>query len=125
MGREAARKTWMRVLNKDDVARLSELLSAKRRQWSEWECKLPRGNIIVYVPIVPWDSKTRKPDPSRRYMAKHWRVVPEPARPFQLEYVRHTGRWRPVFEAVGDLDRIADFIEKDARGLSYIASTED
>jgi len=115
----------MRVLGKDDVVHLGELLSAKRREWSEWECKLFRGNIIVYVPITPWNSKTRRPDPSQRYMAKRWRVVPEPGGPFRLEYMRHTGQWWPVFEAVGDIERIAGFIQRDARSLGHVASTQD
>jgi hypothetical protein len=38
--------------------------------------------------------------------------------------MRHTGKWWPVFEAVGDLEKIAKFIERDARALSYIESVD-
>ncbi len=120
MAKKAARRVWMRVLNKGDAAELSKLLTAK---WSEWECKARGDNIIVYVPIIPWNPKTRKPDPSMRYMDKHWRVVPEPGGPFRLEYMRHTGQWWPVFDAVGDLKKIAGHIAGQAEGLSYLRIT--
>ena len=104
----------MQVLTKDDATELSKLLTARQPEWSEWECKVHRDNILVYVPITPWNPKTRKPDPSMRYMDKHWRVVSEPGGLFRLEYMRHTGQWWPVFDAVGNLKKIAGHIAKQA-----------
>ena len=112
-------RVWMRVLSKDDASELSKLLTDSQAEWSEWECRARGANILVYVPIVPWNSKTCKPDPSRRYMDKHWRVVPEPGGPFRLEYMRHTGQWWPVFDAVGELKKIAGHIEEQAECSGY------
>ena len=120
MAKKTARKVWMRTLSKGDAAELSKLLSARQAEWSEWECKAHGDNILVYVPITPWNSKTRKPDPSMRYMDKIWRVVPEPGGLFRLEYMRHTWQWWPVFDAVGDLKKIAGHIAKQAEGLGYL-----
>lgn len=113
----------MRVLDKDDAVRLGELLKAKRSRWSEWKCQLYRDNIIVYIPITPWNPKTRRPDPSMRYMAKQWRVVPEPRGPFQLEYMRHTEQWWPVLNGVGNLEKIAKLIEREAKALRFVDSS--
>jgi hypothetical protein len=112
----------MRVLGKDDAVRLGELLKARWSRWSEWECKFYRDNIIIYIPVTPWNPKTRRSDPSMRYMAKHWRVVPEPGGPFRLEYMRHTGQWWPAFEAIGNLEKIAKLIEREAKTLRFIDS---
>ncbi len=114
----------MRVLSKDDAAELGKLLTAVHSEWSEWECKAHRDHILVYVPITPWNSKTRKPDPSRRYMDKQWRVAPEPGGPFRLEYMRHTGQWWPVFDASGDLKKIAGHISNQAEASGYLATSE-
>ena len=112
----------MRVLGKEDAVRLGDLLAARRSKWSEWECKALRGNIIVYTPVTPWNSETQEPDPSMRYMARRWRVVPEPGGPFRLEYMRHTEQWWPVLNAVGDLNKIAKLIEREAEVLSFVDS---
>jgi len=114
----------MRVLGKAELARLRELLSTRRPESSAWELKLFNGNIIISIPVDPWNSETRKPDPSRRYLAKHWRIVPEPGGPFQLEYMRHTEQWWPFFGVVGDLEQMADFIATDAHRLDYTGSEE-
>ncbi len=113
----------MRVLTKDDAAELSKLLIARQPEWSEWECKAHRDNILVYVPITPWDPKTREPDPSMRYLDKHWRVAPEPGGPFRLEYMRHTGQWWPVFDAVGNLKKIAGHIAHQAEASGYLTGS--
>ena len=110
----------MRALSKDDAAELSKLLAAMQTEWAEWECKSRGDNILVYVPVTPWNPKTRKPDPSQRYMDKHWRVVSEPGGPLRLEYMRHTGQWWPVFDAVGDLKKIAGHIAQQAECLGYL-----
>ena len=123
MAKKAARRVWMRALSKSDTAELSKLLSARQAEWSEWECKARADNILVYVPITPWNPKTRKPDPSMRYMDKHWRVVPDPGGPFRLEYMRHTGQWWPVFDAVGNLKKIAGHIAEQAEGLGYLKTS--
>jgi hypothetical protein len=120
MAKRTARKVWMQVLRADDAAELSRLLAARRAEWSEWECKARGGNTLVYVPITPRNPKTRKPDPSMRYMERQWRVVPEPGGPFRLEYMRHTGQWWPVFDAVGDLKKIAGHIAEQAECLGYM-----
>lgn len=93
------------------------LLTKHDEKWAEWQYKLHRDNIIISVPVIPWNPATKKPDPSMRYMAKFLRVVPAPGGPFQLEYMRHTGQWSPVFEATGDIEAIAKFIEEDPFGL--------
>lgn len=113
----------MQVLGKDDAAELSKLLSARNAVWSEWECRARGDNLLVYVPITPWNTKTRNPEPSLRYMHKHWRVVPEPGGPLRLEYMRHTGQWWPVFGAVGDLKKIAAHIAEQAEGLDYLTTS--
>lgn len=85
MAKKTTRKVWMRTLSKGDSAELSKLLSTRQVEWSECECKARGDNILVYVPITPWNAKIRKPDPSMRYMEKHWRAVPEPGGPFRFE----------------------------------------
>ncbi|MHC4444661.1 MAG: hypothetical protein ACYTF1_11595 [Planctomycetota bacterium] len=107
----------MRVLVKYDVEKLRSLLAEKRTKWNDWEFRLYRNNIIVYVPIVPKDPKTGKPDPADRYKIKHLKIVPEPGGPFRLEYMRHTDQWWPFQDAVGNIQNIANFIEKDPYGL--------
>lgn len=124
MAKRNSQRVWMRVLGKDDAVRLGDLPAKKRPAWSEWECKAHRGNVIVYAPVTPWNPKTRRLDPSMRYLDKQWRVVPEPGGPFQLEYMRHTGQWWPILEAVGDLEQMVTFIERDARRLGYIDPTD-
>ena len=109
--------TWMRVLGQDDLDRLRKLLTASSPTRQEWEYKLRGGSIIIYVPIIPWNPETHKPDPSLRYMAKHLRVVPQPGGPFQLEYMRHTGQWSPMFDAIGDLETVVKNIEEDLMGI--------
>ena len=109
----------MRVLSMDDAAELSKLLETTKAEWSEWECTVRGDNILVYVPITPWNPKTGKPDPSLRCTDKRWRVVPESGGPFRLEYMRHTGQWWPVFDAVGDLEKIAGHIAKQAECLGH------
>ena len=113
------RKAWVQTLDKDDVVRLQNLLAAKGTKWRNWEYKLHSGNIIIYSPVTPWGHETSKYDHSKPRMVKHLRVVPEPDGPFQLEYMRHTGRWCPIDVCVGDLQTIADFIEDDPFGLCH------
>ncbi|MBI1827402.1 MAG: hypothetical protein HY287_10670 [Planctomycetes bacterium] len=118
MAKRIAQKLWMRVLNNDDATQLSKILVSKHLEWSDWQYKVFLGNVVIYVPVTPWNPKTHKPDPSMRYMARQWRVVPEPGGPFQLEYMRHTGKWWPMFDAVGSLEEIAKHIAEDAKHLS-------
>ncbi|MHC4477476.1 MAG: DUF3024 domain-containing protein [Planctomycetota bacterium] len=125
MAKKTGTRIWMRVLGKEDVGRLRDLLVARNPKRQKWEYKLHRDNIIIYVPITPWNPETHKPDPSERYMAKHLRVVPRPDGPFQLEYMRHTGQWWPFIEAVGDLEAIADFIEEDPYGQCSMFDSEE
>lgn len=113
---------WVRVLGKDDAAELTKLLAARQVAWSDWKCKVHGDNILVYVPITPWNPKTRKPDPSMRYMDKRWRVVPESGGPFRLEYKRHNGKWWPVFDATGDLKKIVGHITEQATAHGHAAS---
>ena len=103
--------TWLRVLTKDDLDALRSLLVRADEKRAEWEYKLHRGSIIIYTPVIPWNPRTRKPDASMRYMDKSLRVVPTPAGPFQLEYMRHTGRWWPYFDATGNIKAIAKAID--------------
>lgn len=117
MATKRSRKVWMRVPTEADIDRLRELLADKGTTWQRWEYKLYQGNIIIHSPVTPWDHKTRKPDPSREYMAKQLRIVPVPGGPFQLEYMRHTGQWWPLGDCTGDIEAIAGFIAEDAYGL--------
>lgn len=121
MAKRTAQRVWIRVLSKDDAAELSRLLTDRKSEWVEWECKLRGDNILVYVPITPWNPKTHKPDPSKRYMEKPWRVVPVPGGLFRLEYKRHTGQWWPVCDSVGELIKIAGYIVEQAECLGYSA----
>lgn len=105
------------MLCKEDAAELSKLLTDRNAEWSEWECKVRGDKILVYVPITPCDPKTRKPDPTMRYMDKSWRVVPKPGGLFSLEYMRHNGQWGPVLDAVRNLERIARHIAERAECL--------
>ena len=109
--------TWMRVLGQDDLVRLKKLLTANSPKRQEWEYKLRGGNIIIYVPIIPWNPDTGKHDSSMRYMAKHLRIVSVPGGPFQLEYMRHTGQWSPLFDAIDGLETVVKRIEKDPLGI--------
>jgi len=109
--------TWVRVLTQRDLDELQTLLAKGDEKRAEWQYKLYRDNIIISVPVIPWNPKTKKPDPSMRYMTKHLRVVPAPGGPFQLEYMRHTGQWCPMFEASGDISAIAKFIDEDPFGI--------
>ena len=109
--------TWVRVLTQWDLDELRTLLDRTDKKRAEWQYKLYRDNIIISVPVIPWNSETKKPDPSMRYMAKFLRVVPIPGGPFQLEYMRHTGQWRPMVEASGDIQAIAKSIEEDPFGM--------
>ena len=109
--------TWVRVLTQRDLDELRILLAKGNKERAEWEYRLYRDNIIISVPVIPWNSATEKADPSMRYMAKFLRVVPIPGGPFQLEYMRHTGQWCPMFEASGDIKAIAKFIEEDPFGM--------
>ena len=79
--------TWVRVLTQRDLDELRILLAKGDKKRAEWEYKLYRDNIIISVPVIPWNPKTRKPDPSMRYMAKFLRVVPTPGGPFQLDRI--------------------------------------
>ncbi len=105
--------TWVRALTQRDLDELRTLLTKGEKKRAEWQYKLHRDNIIISVPVIPWNPKTKKPDPSLRYMAKFLRVVPTPGGPFQLEYMRHTGQWWPIFDAKGDIEAIAKFIDDD------------
>ena len=117
MAKRTTGMTWMRVLGEDDLVRLKNLLTASSPKRQEWEYKLRGGNILIYVPIIPWNSETHKPDPSMRYMAKHLRIAPVPGGPFQLEYMRHTGQWSPLFDAIGDLETVVKYIKEDQLGI--------
>ena len=108
--------TWVLVLTQRDLDELRTLLAKGDEKRAEWEYKLYRDNIIISVPVIPWNHKTKKPDPSMRYMARFLRVVPTPGGPFQLEYMRHTGQWWPRCEAQGDIKAIAKFIDEDPYG---------
>ena len=123
MAKRTTGMTWMRVLVQDDLVRLKRILTASSPKRQEWEYKLRGGNIIINVPIIPWNAETHKPDPSIRYMARHLRIVPVPGGPFQLEYMRHTGQWWPVFEAVGDLETIVNHIESDPFGACGVCDS--
>ena len=101
----------------DDLVRLKDLLTGSSPKRQEWEYKLRGGSIIIYVPIIPWNSETRKPDPSMRYMSKHLRIVSVSGGPFQLEYMRHTGPWSPMFDTIGDLETVVKSIEEDPLGI--------
>ena len=109
-------RVWMKVPTPKDIEQLKKLLAEKGPLWSEWEYKLHRGNIVIYTPVTPWNSRTHQPDPERRYMAKHLRIVPSSPGPYGLEYFRHTGRWCPL-PCTGNIEEIADSIEADAFGL--------
>src|SRR5688572_19156700 len=65
---------WMQTCRQEDIELLRKHLDPKGPLWSEWEYKLRGGNIIIYSPLIPW-NKQRRPDPSRRYMAMHLRIV--------------------------------------------------
>src|SRR5829696_2258139 len=86
---------WMRVCRQEDIDLLRKHLDPKGPLWSEWEYKLRGGNIIIYSPVIPWNEQYR-PDPSRRHMAMHLRIVPTQPGPYQLEYRRHTEQWWPL-----------------------------
>jgi hypothetical protein len=109
--------TWVRVLTQRDLDELRSLLVKTDKKRAEWQYKLNRHNIIISVPVIPWNPETNKSDPSMLYMARFLRVVPTPGGPFLLEYMRHTGQWSPLFEATGDVEAIAKFIEEDPFGL--------
>lgn len=125
MAKKAAPRTWMRVLAEDDLDRLKRSLAAKGSTYQRWEYKLHRGNIIISVPITPWDPETGKPDPSGRYIAKLLRICPVSGGPFGLEYMRHTGKWQPIHFALGDLEEIANHIAEDACGLCSTFDAEE
>ena len=110
-----SQRIWMRVVVKDDVPRLRAFLIKKRPDCTDWDLKLRQCNIIVSIPIIPINPKTLRFDPSLRYLSKCWRVVPDPGGPFQLEWMRHTGKWFPLFDAVGDLEKMADIILREAQ----------
>ena len=81
--------------------------------WSLWECKLRSGNIVIYDVIVPPELPPSVLVPSD--VRKHLRIVPTwPNGPFQLEWMRHTGRWWPLFDARGTMEQIANEITKGA-----------
>ncbi|MBP7937772.1 MAG: hypothetical protein KA354_24295 [Phycisphaerae bacterium] len=105
--------TWVRVLTQRDLDELRTLLTKGEEKRTEWEYKLYRDNVIISVPVIPWNPDTKKPDPSLRYMTKFLRVVPAPGGPFQLEYMRHTGQWLSMFGVMGDIKTIAKFIDED------------
>jgi len=109
-------RTWVKTLTTEDIEQLRQRMAEKGPLWSEWEYKLHRGNIIICTPVTPWDPRTCKPDPQRRYMAKHLRIVPSLPGPYGLEYFRHTGRWQPL-PCTGSIEEIADLIEADDFGL--------
>jgi len=120
MAKRANQKVWMQTLGKGDAAELSQLLTARKAEWSVWEYKLHRDNILIYVPIPPLNLDNRKPESSVCCMEKLWRVAPVPGGPFRLEYLRHTGQWWPVFDAVGELKKIAGHIAEQAKCLGYL-----
>lgn len=111
-------RVWIRMLmlTKADVEKLRRRFSQKGPLWDQWEYKLRAGNILIYTPVTPFDPKTGKPDPTRRYMCKHLRIVPVHPGPFQLQYWRHTEQWWPL-PWVGDIDEIASHIEADEFGM--------
>ena len=117
MAKRTRGMTWMRVLSQDDLDRLKKLLTTSSPKRQEWEYKLHGGNIIIYVPIIPWNPDTGKHDSSMRYMAKHLRIVSVPGGPFQLEYMRHTGQWSSMYDAIGDLETVVKNIEEDLLGI--------
>ncbi len=114
----------MRTLDKDDVGRLRKLLVIKGTKWQDWECRLHSGNIIIYSPVPSLSCELGKLDPSKRRVEKHFRVVPEPGRPFRLEHMRRKGRWCPIDDAVGDLEAIAEFIKTDMLDSSHADATQ-
>jgi len=109
-------RMWVKILSTEDIEQLRQRLAEKGPLWSEWEYKLRGGNIIIYTPVTPWDPRTCKPDPERRYMAKHLRIVPSVPGPYGLEYFRHTEQWQQL-PCTGTIKEIADFIEADEFGL--------
>jgi hypothetical protein len=104
--------TWLLSLTDKHVEELRRRLAEKGPLWSEWEYKVHGGNILIYTPVTPWDAQTGKPDPSRRYMSKHLRIVPSQPGPFGLQYWRHTEQWSSL-PCAGSIGEIADFIEED------------
>jgi hypothetical protein len=110
-------RTWVKILTAKEIDELRQRLAEKGHLWDQWEYKLHRGNIVIYTPITPWDPTTCQPDPERRYLAKHLRIVPSVPGPYQLEYYRHTGQWWPLPPCVGDIKDMADFIAADECGL--------
>ena len=110
-------RTWMKTLTIKDIEELRQRLAEKGSLWQEWQYKLHRGYIIIYTPVTPWNPKTLKPDPERRYLAKHLRIVPSLPGPYQLEYFRHTGQWWPLLPCTGEIKDIANFIKEDEFGL--------
>jgi len=126
MGQKASKKkghrhsthvrTWMKTLTMEDIDELRRRLAEKGPLWQQWHYKLHGGNIIIYTPVTPWNSRTSKPDPEKRYLAKHLRIVPSLPGPCQLEYFRHTGQWCPL-PCMGNIKEIADSIKADEFGL--------
>lgn len=86
-------RVWMLMAQPHDVECLRERFARKGPLWDQWEYKLLGGRIIIYDPVTPWGAAANGPDPSRRYLAMHLRIVPSQPGPFQLEYRRHTGQW--------------------------------
>ena len=115
-GHSTRMKTWMKTLTTRDIEELRQRLAEKGQLWQEWEYKLHDGNIIIYTPVTPWNSRTAKPDPEQRYLAKHLRIVPSLSGPYRLEYFRHTGRWCPL-PCIGSIEELADSIEADEFSL--------
>ena len=114
--RSGAQYMWLLTLSEKHVEELRRLLAEKGPLWSEWEYKLHGGHLLISTPVTPWNAQTGKPDPSRRYLAKHLRIVPSQPGPFLLQYWRHTEQWSSL-PCTGTISEIADFIQEDPFGL--------
>ena len=116
-GREGAGgSTWMLTPSDKHVEQLRQRFSKKGPLWDQWEYKVRAGSIIIFTPVTPLDLTTGKPDPARRYMCKHLRIVPCQPGPFGLQYWRHTEKWEWL-PFTGTLEEIAEAIEADDLGL--------
>ena len=113
---------WMKVPTEADVDKLRTLIAAKGPPWDQWEYKLERGRIVIYDPVIPFNSTTHRFDPALRYMTKHLRLTPVIPGPFQLEYYRHTDRFAAV-PVAGTIEEVAADILTDLFGVCAPSGT--